>query len=117
MKDGLEKVKFEEFKFSMIIAPGNFGKVYLAELGSSQKFFAVKSVRKELLVQTDPDDMFGKQSVFFDKDLNFLVGIDYLYESETKLFFVSPFVFGGELHAVHKRHKRFAEDQVIFYAA
>jgi hypothetical protein len=47
----------------------------------------------------------------------FLVGLDFLFTSELRLFFVMPFIPGGELYRFFKVQKRFSEDQVKFYAA
>ena len=47
----------------------------------------------------------------------FLVGLDFLFVSELRLFFVMPFIPGGELYRFFKVQKRFSEDQVKFYAA
>jgi hypothetical protein len=46
----------------------------------------------------------------------FLVGMEYLFMSDQRLFFVMPFVRGGELYRYFKSKKRFEEDQVKFYA-
>lgn len=46
----------------------------------------------------------------------FLVGMEYLFTSETRLYFVMPFVKGGELYKVFQAEKRFPEPVVKFYA-
>lgn len=43
--------------------------------------------------------------------------MDYLFQSQTRLYFVMPFVKGGELYKILKQHKRLPEDVVRFYAA
>ena len=53
----------------------------------------------------------------FECDHPFLVGMEYLFQNEMRLYFVMPFVRGGELYKVFSSQKRFKEDQVIFYAA
>ena len=46
----------------------------------------------------------------------FLVGMEYLFMSEMRLFFVMPFIRGGELYRFFKSKKRFKEQEVKFYA-
>lgn len=46
----------------------------------------------------------------------FLVGMDYLFMSKLRLFFVMPFIRGGELYRFFKSRKRFKEEEVKFYA-
>jgi serine/threonine protein kinase len=37
----------------MVIGRGTFGKVFLAELKKNKKLFAIKSIRKDILLQHD----------------------------------------------------------------
>ena len=53
----------------------------------------------------------------FECDHPFLVGMDYLFQNELRLYFVMPFVRGGELYKIYQASKRFKEHQVKFYAA
>ncbi len=53
----------------------------------------------------------------FECDHPFLVGMEYLFQNELRLYFVMPFVRGGELYKVFSTQRRFSEPQVIFYAA
>jgi serum/glucocorticoid-regulated kinase 2 len=43
--------------------------------------------------------------------------MDYLFQSQLRLYFVMPFVSGGELYKYFQQKKRFPENQVKFYAA
>ena len=47
----------------------------------------------------------------------FLVGMDYLFQNEFRLYFVMPFIRGGELYQIYLKHKRFSENVVKFIAA
>jgi serine/threonine protein kinase len=46
----------------------------------------------------------------------FLVGMEYLFQSPTRLYFVMPFIRGGELYKIFKAKKRLPEPVVKFYA-
>ena len=46
----------------------------------------------------------------------FLVGMEYLFQSSTRLYFVMPFIRGGELYKIFKARKRLTEPVVKFYA-
>ena len=47
----------------------------------------------------------------------FLVGMEFLFQSPERLYFVMPFIRGGELYKIFKSRKRFNEETVKFYAA
>jgi serine/threonine protein kinase len=102
----------------MVIGRGSFGKVFLAEHKTTKKLFAVKSIRKDILIQYDQvESTILEKDIMFECDHPFLVGMEYLFQNELRLYFVMPFVRGGELYTFFKAQKRFTEKQVIFYAA
>lgn len=43
--------------------------------------------------------------------------MEYLFQSDARLYFVMPFINGGELYKIFQEHKRFDEGIVKFYAA
>ena len=53
----------------------------------------------------------------FECDHPFLVPMEYLFQNELRLYFVMPFIRGGELYKIYQDKKRFEEPAVIFYAA
>ena len=50
-------------------------------------------------------------------DHPFLCGIDYVFQNQLRIYFVMPFIQGGELYKILENFKRFPEDQVVFYIA
>ena len=46
-------VKLEDFKLITVLGRGTFGKVYLAELAQNNKLYAIKSIRKDVLLEYD----------------------------------------------------------------
>lgn len=53
----------------------------------------------------------------FECDHAFLVGMEYLFQNDLRLYFVMPFVKGGELYQIFQKERRFPEETVKFYAA
>ena len=45
-----DKIALEEFQMISIVGRGTFGKVFLAYLPSSEKYYALKSMRKDVIV-------------------------------------------------------------------
>lgn len=52
-RDTLKNCKFEDFKIKAIVGKGNFGKVYLVESQINGKFHAMKSIRKDIVIESD----------------------------------------------------------------
>ena len=46
---------------------------------------------------------------------NFLLGADYVFQTNDKIYFVMRYVRGGDLHELLKEKERFSEDQARFY--
>ena len=46
----------------------------------------------------------------FEADHPFLCGMDFLFQSDTRLYFVMPFINGGELYKIFKEMNRFPEE-------
>ena len=46
-------VKLEDFKLLIVLGRGTFGKVYLAELRQNKLLYAIKSIRKDVLIEYD----------------------------------------------------------------
>lgn len=85
----------------MVIGRGTFGKVFLAELKESKKLYAVKSIRKDILIQYEQvDNTILEKDIMFECDHPFLVGMEYLFQNDLRLYFVMPFVRGGELYKI-----------------
>jgi len=43
--------------------------------------------------------------------------MEYMFQSDARLYFVMPFINGGELYKIFQEQKRFPEEVVKFYAA
>ena len=102
----------------MVLGRGAFGKVFLGELKQNKKLYAIKSIRKDVLIEMDQiENTMLEKDIMFECDHPFLVGMDYLFQNELRIYFVMPFVRGGELYKIYENQKRFNEETVRFYAA
>ena len=117
-KTGVANVKLEDFEIKMQLGQGTFGRVYLAELPGTDRKFAIKAIRKDVLIEYDQIKSTAlEKDILFEADHPFLCGMEYLFQSEARLYFVMPFINGGELYKIFQEQKRFPEDTVKFYAA
>lgn len=73
-------ITFNDFDFKMVLGRGTFGKVFLVELKENQQLYAVKSIRKDILIEYDQVDstMLEKQ-IMLEVDHPFLVSMDYVF--------------------------------------
>ena len=73
-------VKLEDFMLKVVLGRGTFGKVYLAELKQTKVLYAIKSIRKDVLLEYDQvNNTKLEKDILFSCDHPFLVGMDYLF--------------------------------------
>lgn len=111
-------VKFEDFKMLFVLGRGAFGKVYLGELKTTGEIYAVKSIRKDILIEMDQiENTVVEKDILFECDHPNLVGMEFMFHSDYRIHFVMPFIRGGELYKIYQSKKRFNEKVVRFYAS
>ena len=75
-----EVITFKDLNFICVIGRGAFGKVFLAKVKNGDKLYAVKSIRKDVLIQTDQvASTVLEKDIMLDCDHPFIVGMDYLF--------------------------------------
>ena len=113
-------VKLEDFNFINQLGSGTFGTVFLANLVGSKEQFAIKVIRKDVIIKHNQiNAMFLEKEILFSANHPFLTGVDYVFQSKTRVYFVMPYIAGAELYklVMKQRRKRFSEKIVKFYAA
>lgn len=94
----MDQVSLNDFKILSVIGQGSFGKVFLVQKKNSDKVYAMKTLRKDVIM-----DYNKVQSTWLEKEVlknvnhPFLVGLEYIFQNELRIFFVLNFVRGGEL--------------------
>ena len=111
-------VQLEDFEIQCQLGRGTFGRVYLAILPATGKKYAIKAIRKDVLLEYDQITSTAlEKDILFSADHPYLCGMDYMFQSEARIYFVMPFINGGELYKIFQEQKRFDESVVKFYAA
>lgn len=111
-------VKLEDFEHQLVIGRGHFGKVILSKMKLTGKEYAIKILRKDRLLDEDQIEHTRlEKDVLLELDHPFLVGMEYLFMDDLRLYFVMPFVRGAELFSVKERKTRFNLNEIRFYAA
>ena len=113
------QVKLEEFEFKKHIRKAGPGKIYLAKLPSTGCYYDIMSMRKDRLIQRGYINSIKRQKdILFCADHPFLAGMEYLFQQETRLYFVMPHIQGTVLSEILRENNgRLSEDVIQFYAA
>ena len=110
-------LSLEDFEIMAVLGKGTFGKVYLTRLKINDKLYAIKSMRKDILIDTDQVESTKlERDILLKWNHTFLLGMDFVFQNDLRIYFVMPFVRGGELYIHFAKSKRFPEETVKFYA-
>lgn len=112
-----QNVSLQDFIIKSVIGRGSFGKVFLVQKRDTNMVFAMKSLRKDVIIEYDQVESTRlEKDILLQADHPFLVGMSYVFQTEQKIFFVMRFVRGGELFMHLRQVTRFSEDRARFYA-
>ncbi|EAR84156.1 Serine/Threonine kinase domain protein (macronuclear) [Tetrahymena thermophila SB210] len=111
-------VCLEDFQLLKVLGGGAFGKVLLVEDKQTQEWFAMKVIKKQVIIQNGKFEHTKTEKAILEHvNFPFLVNLVYAFQDNQHIFFVMQFLKGGELYQYLKRDGRFTESRTKFYIA
>ena len=114
----IKTVGLDDFQIIKVLGRGTFGKVCLVQYKPTKEYYAMKSLKKDVLLDMDQvESTILEKKILQSLDHPFLVGMIFCFQTEERIYFIMPFIRGGELFQHLRTEKFFKEDKVRFYAA
>ena len=114
----VKDVKLEDFKVLKVIGRGSFGKVNLVEYLPTHETYAMKSLKKDLLIEQEQiENTLLEKEILQTIDYPLLCGLVFCFQTEERIYFIMPFLSGGELFQHLRKFRTFDEEKVRFYGA
>mmetsp|Transcript_7091 Transcript_7091/g.6621 ORF Transcript_7091/g.6621 Transcript_7091/m.6621 type:complete len:214 (-) Transcript_7091:226-867(-) len=90
--------EFEDFVIRKVLGIGSFGKVYLVENQINGKLYAMKSIKKEKIMDYNKMESTKlEEHILLNSEHPNIVSLDFVFKNEERIYFIMNFVRGGEL--------------------
>lgn len=117
-KTNITEVSLSDFKQLNIIGRGTFGKVILVEYNLTKELMAMKSLKKDVLLDFEQlENTILEKKILANLDHPFLINLIFCFQTEERIYFVLPFIPGGELFLNLKKFKIYDDEKIIFYSS
>ncbi|XP_076369851.1 uncharacterized protein LOC143256467 isoform X2 [Tachypleus tridentatus] len=114
-----EEYKLEDFNFLKVLGRSGFGKVLLAQLKGRESYFAIKCLKKDVILEDNDLEsaIIERKVLALGTNHPFLSKLFCTFQSESHLFFAMEYLGGGDLMFHIEETGKFSHERARFYAA
>ncbi|KAM5145611.1 RAC-beta serine/threonine-protein kinase A [Mantella aurantiaca] len=115
---GRSKATMNDFDYLKLLGKGTFGKVILVREKATGRYYAMKILRKDVIIAKDEVAHTVTESRVLQNTRHpFLTALKYAFQTSDRLCFVMEYANGGELFFHLSRERVFTEERARFYGA
>lgn len=84
---------FEDFSMINIIGKGTFGKVFLVKNRINNKLYAMKSIRKDIVLEHDSlENLHLEKQILNSVNHPFIINMEYVFIKDFRIYFIMDFI-------------------------
>ena len=111
-------VNYNDFEIIKVIGRGFIGKILLVKYKKDGKYYAMKMMRKDQIISEElQDNILLEKNILIESQNEFILSLSFFFQTKERLYFITPFIKGGDLYHKLKKDKFLKEDLVKFYSA
>jgi len=111
-------INTDSFNIRALVGTGAYGKVRQVIKKDSNQIFAMKTLKKKHLIDTNcVENTMAEKDILRKVRHPFIVRLHYAFQTSSKLYLIMDFVNGGHLLHHLRREAMFSEKQARFYIA
>uniref|UniRef100_A0A1B6ET07 cAMP-dependent protein kinase n=1 Tax=Cuerna arida TaxID=1464854 RepID=A0A1B6ET07_9HEMI len=108
-------IDFEKLK---LIGSGSFGNIYLVRNNKTKKLYAMKAIlKKTVMFYHQLEHTKTEKLVLQSINSPFTLRLNYFFKDNSYIYFIIPFIQGGDLYTHLKKKGKFNEIETMFYSA
>ncbi|CDS05144.1 Putative cAMP-dependent protein kinase 9 [Lichtheimia ramosa] len=108
----------QDFELMDTLGTGTFGRVYLTRFRTTNKYYAMKVLKKAEVVRLKQvEHLLWEKQILASVRFPFIVDLFCAFQDNTNLYMLLEYVVGGELFSHLRRAGRFTNDMTRFYAS
>jgi serine/threonine protein kinase len=96
-------IEIGDFELVKHMKQGTYGAIWKASLSGSDDLYVVKDFDKQILVENGYVQKLMLQKEIMESCENeFIINLEYVFSTEQSLYFILPFISGGDLFSILK---------------
>ena len=112
------QINYKDFEIIKVIGRGYIGKILLVKYKNDGKYYAMKMMRKDQIIgEKLQDNILLEKNILIEAQCEFILSLAFFFQTKQRIYYLTPFIKGGDLYHKLKKDKFFKEDLVKFYSA
>lgn len=88
-KEAKQEYKFEDFKTLKVLGKGTFGKVLLVQNTINQRFYGMKCIRKDVVLEHDSlESLQVEKLILLQVKHPFIISMEHVFANDLRIYFI-----------------------------